>query len=195
MAARLAQNPWVKEAALRRRLPNRLVVRVVERAPAAVLIGAQAHLVSGDGTILEPAQEEAGATFPVLRAPQGRGFSVGERVSGQELSGALGVWRQVQIAPVLAGRRPREVALAPDGSLEVRMEPGPLRVRLRPEGIEAPFRRLAAVVALRGGTLDDVDEVDLRFPERVIVRPRHAGGAGRGLARPGGGQHQGGPGA
>jgi hypothetical protein len=97
---------------------------------------------------------------------------VGEQVAAQELNGALGVWRQVQIAPALKERRPQEVALLPDGSLRVRLEPGPLTVRLRPDGLEGSLRRLAAVAALRGSGLEDIEEVDLRFPDKVVVRPR-----------------------
>jgi hypothetical protein len=55
------------------------------------------------------------------------------------------------------------------------MEPGALGVRLRAEGLEPQLRRLAAVLALRGGTLEGVEEVDLRFPEKIILRQRSAG--------------------
>lgn len=172
LAARLAAKPWVKEATLQRRLPDGLVVRLVERAPAAVLVAEGAYLVSGDGVLLEAASQDAMAGLPVLRAPAGRRYAVGERVAPQELSEALGAWRQVQLAPALEGRRPREVAMATDGSYRVKMAPGSFTVRLRADGLEPQLKRLGAVVALRGGALDDVEEVDLRFPQKVILRER-----------------------
>lgn len=175
LAARLAANPWVKEAMLQRRLPDRLVVRLVERGPAAVLVADAAYLVSGDGVLLEAADDDARAALPVLRAPAGRRYEVGERVAPQELNEALGAWRQVQLAPALEGRRPQEVALAPDGTYRVQMAPGAFAVRLRADGLEPQLKRLGAVVALRGGALEDVEEVDLRFPQKVILRQRPVG--------------------
>ncbi len=133
LGARLAANPWVSEAVVQRRLPDRLLVRLVERAPAAVLLSEAAHLVSGDGVILGEAGPEALAALPVLRAPAGRRYRVGERVAPQELNEALQAWRQVQLAPVLAGRRPQEVALMRDGSYVVRLAPQALTVWLRLE--------------------------------------------------------------
>jgi cell division protein FtsQ len=176
LAARLGAHPWVKEATLQRRLPDRLVVRLVERAPAAILLAQSAYLVGGDGVILGEVEEgEAPSGVPVLRAPAGRRYAVGERVAPQELNEALWVWRQVQLAPALGGRRPGEVALWPDGSYRLQMEPGALGVRLRAQGLELQLRRLGAVLALRGGSLEGVEEVDLRFPEKVIVRQRPVG--------------------
>ncbi len=183
LGGRLAANPWVKEATLDRRLPDRLLVRLVERAPAAILRAGAAYLLSGDGVILEEVGDEAPPSLPVLRAPAAQGYAPGDRVAPQELNEALWAWRQLQLAPALGRRRPQEVALSPDGSYRVRMAPGPLGVRLRPEGLEPQLKRLGAVLALRGGALEDVDEVDLRFPEKVILRqravgPRPTGGAG-----------------
>jgi cell division protein FtsQ len=180
LGARLAANPWVSEAALQRRLPDRLLVRLVERAPAAVLLSEAAHLVSGDGVILGEAAPEALDALPVLRAPAGLRYEVGERVAPDELHEALRAWRQVQLAPVLGGRRPREVAVMRDGSYVVRLAPEALTLRLHLEGFEAQLKRLEAVLALRGGALEDVEEVDLRFREKVILRPRARQGSGAG---------------
>ncbi len=174
LAARLAANPWVSEATVQRRLPDRLLVRLVERTAAAVLVAEGAHLVSGDGTILAEADAEALAALPVLRAPAGRRYAVGERVAPGELNEVLRAWSQVQLAPVLGGRRPQEVALMQDGSYVVRMGPEAFTLRARPEALEAQLKRLGAVVALRGGALEDVEEVDLRFVEKVILRQRGA---------------------
>jgi len=72
-----------------------------------------------------------------------------------------------------------------EGSYAVRMGPPPLTVRVRPEALEPQLKRLAAVMALRGGTLEDVEEVDLRFLEKVILRPRAWQGPGAGDQGPG----------
>lgn len=184
LGARLAASPWVSEATVQRRLPGQLLVRLVERAPAAVLVSASPLLLAGDGMILGEAEPEALAALPVLRAPAGRRYEVGERVVPQELNEALRAWRQVQLAPVLGGRRPREVAVLHDGSYAVRMAAPPLTVRVHPEALEPQLKRLAAVMDLRGGTLEDMEEVDLRFPEKVILRQHGAVPHGAGSSGP-----------
>jgi cell division protein FtsQ len=50
--ARLLENPWIADAQVKRRLPGRVVVSVVEREPVASLFMQEWLAVSDDGTLL-----------------------------------------------------------------------------------------------------------------------------------------------
>ena len=52
LSRRVLQNPWIKEASVRRRLPLALTIQVVERVPEAVFIADRRYLLSADGVIL-----------------------------------------------------------------------------------------------------------------------------------------------
>lgn len=61
--ARLLQLPWIREARVSRRLPDTIVVDVIERVPAAVWQqNGRFSLIDADGVVLEP----VGAAMPDL---------------------------------------------------------------------------------------------------------------------------------
>jgi cell division protein FtsQ len=51
LAARLEAYPWVRRASVRRELPRRLVLRVTEREPAAILLLDKLYYVDRTGTV------------------------------------------------------------------------------------------------------------------------------------------------
>lgn len=68
--ARLMSFPWIKDARVSRRLPDTLVVEVVERAPAALWQnGPRLFLVDGEGVTLREVHPDAVPTLPVVAGP------------------------------------------------------------------------------------------------------------------------------
>ncbi len=60
-AKRLSLNPWVRQVRIERRLPNRISITIAERTARAVFYGANGRwLMDRDGTIIAPAESEAG---------------------------------------------------------------------------------------------------------------------------------------
>ena len=53
--ANLLSSPWIRSARIERALPMKIVVRVVERTPVAILSGRSRMLVAADGTVLRRA--------------------------------------------------------------------------------------------------------------------------------------------
>jgi cell division protein FtsQ len=75
---RLLQYPWIEDARVSRRLPNTLVVNVVEREPAAVWQHKGVlMLIDEQGVSLESVSRDAMPDLPLL---------VGEGANGQELA-------------------------------------------------------------------------------------------------------------
>jgi len=65
--ARLMSFPWIKDARVSRRLPDTLVVEVVERSPAALWQnGPRLFLIAADGVALREVHPEALPTLPVV---------------------------------------------------------------------------------------------------------------------------------
>jgi cell division protein FtsQ len=68
--ARLLQFGWVKDARVSRRLPDTLVVDIVERTPAAVWQhNQQLSLIDRDGVVLEPVPVDAMPDLPLVIGP------------------------------------------------------------------------------------------------------------------------------
>ncbi len=67
MRARLLAYPWVKDARVSRRLPDKLLIDIVERAPAAIWQNhGQLMLIDPAGVLLEPVSREAMPDLPLL---------------------------------------------------------------------------------------------------------------------------------
>jgi len=67
---RLLQYGWVQDAHVSRRLPDTLLIRIVERAPAAVWQNkGQLSLIDRDGVYLEPVSADAMPDLPLVIGP------------------------------------------------------------------------------------------------------------------------------
>ena len=68
---RLMAQPWIAEARVSRRLPDTLLVDIVERKPAAVWQNQQQlSLIDGNGVVLEPVSADAMPNLPLVIGPQ-----------------------------------------------------------------------------------------------------------------------------
>lgn len=65
--ARLLQFGWIREARISRRLPDTLVIDIIERQPVAIWQNnQQLSLIDGDGVVLEPVQVAAMPDLPLV---------------------------------------------------------------------------------------------------------------------------------
>jgi cell division protein FtsQ len=171
LSRQVIQNPWIKEASVRRRLPLALTIQVVERVPEAVYIADRRYLLSADGVILTPLDAEDLPTLPTLRAATSRRVRPGDRILSSEMAQGLAVWRQFQLANAVQGERAHEIAMGSDGSYVVNLGQQMPAIRLRADDMQEQLRRLGAALAASGRPLVAFADVDLRFRDRVVFRP------------------------
>ena len=171
LSRRILQNPWIKEASVRRRLPLALTIQVVERVPEAVFIADRRYLLSADGVILTDLDRDDLPTLPTLRAATPRRVRPGDRVLSSEMAQGLAVWRQFQLANAVQGERAHEIAMGGDGSYTVNLGQQMPIIRLHAQDMQEQLRRLGAALAASGRTLGTFAAVDLRFRDRVVFRP------------------------
>ena len=171
--SRLLASPWVRDASLRRALPDTIEVRIVERAPMAV-----AH--AGDALLLVDEQgevvDEFGPRYASLDLPIVEGLmDKAAQGAPDERRVALlaGVLQSLRDGGLLARVSQIDVADARNVSLLLKDDPvllqvGRERFAERVQGYLDMGERLTAMV-------QQVESVDLRFDNRVYVRPRNAG--------------------
>ena len=121
---RLLQFGWVKEARVHRRLPDTLVIDVVERRPAAIWQNnRQLSLIDAEGVVLEPVRLEA---MPELPLVIGTGANRHLGTLNALLSATPHLRPQVSGATWVGGRRwdvrfqTGEVLALPEGDQEAR---------------------------------------------------------------------------
>jgi cell division protein FtsQ len=156
---RLESIKWVEHATVERRLPGTIIVRLVERRPFAVWqIDGQFRLVDRDGKVVADSDV---ATFagqlPLV-------VGAGAPAAAADLMEFLSPYPQLasrMVAAVRVGER----------RWNLRMNNG-ADVML-PEGAEAPALAKLAELQASHSLLDrPLAVVDLRLPDRLVVRPQ-----------------------
>lgn len=156
--ARLLRYGWVEDARVSRRLPDTLVVDIVERSPAAVWqYQGWLRLIDAKGVVLEDVSGEATPDLPLLIGP-------GANAHASELAALLG--KAPSLKPVIAG-----ATWIGDRRWDVRFQSG--ETLALPEGESEAQRALTKFARMDGsqrllgrGFL----RFDMRDPTRFVAR-------------------------
>lgn len=153
---RLETLPWVRSAAVERRLPDTLFIRIVEREPLAYWQRqGKLVLVDREGAVLPNEPLDRAGTLIVLvgaDAPK-----AGDALLAM-LAGESELATHVAAAVRIGGRR-----------WNLRLDNG-VDVALPEDDPTAAWHRLAALERSDGILERDVELIDLRFPDRLILR-------------------------
>ncbi|HEY7190824.1 MAG TPA: FtsQ-type POTRA domain-containing protein [Vicinamibacterales bacterium] len=170
---KLLNSPWVADAAIRRVLPGTLTVAISERRPMGIgRIRDVLYLVDQEGAIID----EYGPNYAELDLPIIDGLaaapSAGSGTLVDETRAALAarVMADLHQRPDLAGRISQiDVSDQRDAVVILKGDTALVRV-----GEDRFAERIQSYVDLRPALRDrvpSIDYVDLRFDERVYVRP------------------------
>lgn len=149
---------WVKDARVSRRLPDTLVIDIVERQPAALWQDAQRlSLIDADGVVLDRVKVSDMPDLPLLVGPGANAHSGGLNAL---LAGVPSLKPQLESAIWVGGRRwdlnfqSGETIVLPEGDDEARQA-------------LAKFAKLDKSAGLLGR---GIKRFDLRIPGKMIVR-------------------------
>ncbi len=158
--ARLTALPWVSDARVERRLPDLIYVRLEERRPLALWqLRGRLSVIDTDGRVIEGADAARFAELPLLvgeGAPERAGSLLALLQRAPELADQV-------IAAVRVGARRWNVVLQ-----------GEIEVRLPEVGAAEAWLQLAELVRDEGLLERDVVTIDLRLPDRLILRGHNA---------------------
>jgi cell division protein FtsQ len=170
---RLLASTWVRDAALRRSLPSTIEVMVSERQPIGIgRLNGDTYLVDEHGQIID----QYGPQYVDLDLPIIDGLlAVGPPGEGPVVDEAR-AWLASRLLAALAdaptlGSRVSQIDVADAHDAAVILNGGPAVVHL---GDDAFVDRLRSYLELSSALHDrvpDIDYVDMRFDDRVYVRP------------------------
>jgi cell division septal protein FtsQ len=169
--ARLLASPWVDEVTLRRVLPSTIEVRVHERRPMAVgRIGNGLYLIDAQGVVMD----EFGPAYADLDLPVVDG--VAGRVDGRTVVDPARAALAARVIAALAARpdpRPRvsQIDVSHPHDAVVMLEGDTTLLRLGDEDFAERLQQYVDLGAALRERVAAIDYVDLRFPERLYVRP------------------------
>ena len=152
--------PWVRSAVIERRLPNKLYVRLVERKPLAIWQhGGKHELIDREGTVIPVKDLDRFAKLPTVvgdDAPRHAAKLVDMLVREPDLATRVG-------AAVWVGERRWNLRI--DGAIDV----------LLPDTeMTAAWSQLARLERANGLLRREVQTVDMRLPDRLVIRVNNA---------------------
>jgi cell division protein FtsQ len=169
---RLTESPWVADVALRRVLPSTIEVFVSERRPMGLCrMGNDLYLIDERGTVIDEfGPQYAEFDLPILdgllraRGPGQPAIDEARADLAARALASFGARRDL-------ARRVSQIDVSDPHNAVVLLDDDPALLHL---GDEKFLERLQSYVDLADALRDrvpDIDYVDLRFDERVYVRP------------------------
>ena len=169
---RLTESPWVADVALRRVLPSTVEVFVSERRPIGLCrMGSNLYLIDERGTVIDEfGPQYAEFDLPILdgllraRGPGQPAIDEARAALAARALASLGARREL-------ARRVSQIDVSDPHNAIVLLDNDPALLHL---GDDKFLERLQSYVDLADALRDrvpDIDYVDLRFDERVYVRP------------------------
>lgn len=156
LRARLEAVPLVKHAEIRKLYPSEMVISLVERDAFALWQkDGELFVVSADGTVIDGMRDPRFAALPLVVGEEAN-TRVADYVRLLDASGALR--SRIRAGMLVSGRR---WALKMDNGIDV---------QLPEQGAVAALSRLAQLEVDGRILAKDVLAIDLRAPDRVVVR-------------------------
>lgn len=161
---RLHTSPWIREASLRKELPGRLIVRIRESEPEALLMTQEGMvIVDGEGIELEKIEEAAEHFLPVI-------YYSGESGS-KELKEALMLATVINDAGITKLAQRVEIMGLDKGIKDMVVRIDGMQVKVGMGSYKQKLTRLYELISDIRGRDINVDYIDLRFANRVVVKP------------------------
>lgn len=162
---RLEAVPLVKSADVRKLYPGELAITLVERQPFALWQkDGELHVVAADGAVIDRLRDARLAELPLV---VGDGANVRAADYAALLAAAGPIRSRIRAGMLVSGRR-----------WTLKMDNG-LDVRLPEDGAAAAVARLVRLAADERLLDKDVLAIDLRMPDRIVVRLTEEAAAAR----------------
>ena len=181
---RLLASPWVRDAALRRSLPSTVEVLISERQPIGIgRLNGDLYLVDDRGVVID----QFGPQYADLDLPIIDGLSAsGDRDTSTDQARAdlaARVIAALRPVPDIA-RRLSQIDVADLHNASVILADDPAVIHLGEEQFLSRLRGYVELSSALHERVPDIEYVDLRFDERIYVRPlgpsaQNGSGAGR----------------
>ncbi|MCX6640476.1 MAG: FtsQ-type POTRA domain-containing protein [bacterium] len=168
----LMLHPWVQNAQIHRRLPNRVAITIEEKKPVALLNADRLMAVDLSGLPLNLDSRKGSLDVPLINCPKGNTIKAGRPISDKRILNLL------PHLEALHQRLPELWALISEISWDDQNQVvmistlSQAQILLGNEPTWQQMLNLYSFMLYQGSRtgMDNLNHVDLRFPGRVVVR-------------------------
>lgn len=175
---RLIGAPWVSDASFRRSLPSTIEVSIAEREPIGIgRFAAALYLIDREGTVIDQyGPKYADLDLPIIDGLQAAGTGTRATADAARAGLAARLIAELQPRQTLAGRL-SQIDVSDARNVGVILTGDPAVLYVGADRFLARLQRYTELAAALRERVPDIDYVDLRFDDRIYVRP--AGGRSR----------------
>ncbi len=169
----ILKSPWVSDVALRRVLPSTIDVYVSERRPFGLCrLGNQLYLIDRDGTVVdEYGPQYADFDLPIVdglvRAPRNGKPTVDEARAGLAARVVDSIHRSRELT-----KRVSQIDVTDAHDAVILLDDDPALLHVGEDKFRERLQSYLEIAEALKERIPDIDYVDLRFDERVYVKPR-----------------------
>jgi len=169
---RLLASPWVKEAALRRSLPATIEVAILERTPVGVArLHDELYLVDERGVVIDQfGPQYADFDLPIIDGLTRADATPDAAVDESRAELAARVISSVRAKPAIA-KRVSQIDVSDDHNATVILNGDPAVLELGDDQFLPRLESYLSLATTLREQVADIDYVDLRFDDRIYVRP------------------------
>ncbi len=168
----LMQEPWIKEAEIKRVIPNRIIISIKERKPAAIVyIGEEYFSSTKEGIILSKIDRlEEGFAPPLILGLELDEIKIGKSIDKPEFRMALESINSAEV--ILPKKFCRVEILSPDDFM-IYNKDDTLKIRVsRPEVIINKENLLREALEKIEREKLSVEYIDIRFKDSLVIKLR-----------------------
>lgn len=170
VADRVSKNPIVKKAVVSRRLPDRIVIKIVERKPVALIYLDRLYAMDRDRVLLPLVDPVMTPSLPILTGVSLNSYVVGRTVASGDLSRAVEFLTEMDRLCSRLVERVSEINLSRPGEITLYLFPGSIKVRMRNEDFVEQILSLDAILQQLKVEKSHSRYIDLRFKGQIIVK-------------------------
>jgi cell division septal protein FtsQ len=169
---KISRSAYVEYVKVERRLPSTLLVFLEEEEPLAYITGNSLQIVSKNGRILPRAVDFDFPDLPIINTSEKTDIPLGDYIHNQDVLDALHFLHISQLVSVDLYAIISEISLV--SSRQVRMVNGGAKLRYTYENLEEQLLNFSYFLDKKENLsfLSNIESVDIRFKDRVIVKNR-----------------------
>jgi cell division protein FtsQ len=181
---RLMRSPWVRDAALRRSLPSTVEVVISERQPIGIgRLNGDTYLVDERGAAIDQyGPQYADLDLPIIDGLAALSDDEGSATDVARAELAARLIAAVRARPDMA-RKLSQIDVTDAHNASVILDGDPAVIYVGEDQFLQRLQQYVELAPTLRERVPDIDYVDLRFDERIYVRPRGKPGKARDVAQ------------
>ena len=166
---RIETHPWIRFARVRRRLPDTVEIRVIEREPVAALRGSEPLMITADSVVVAPLAGCPAWDLPLLTPPRPLKLRAGAALKDAATLALLRQTLTLRSVSRDAWRNLSEIYMSGDGLHATLANPTVDLILGQGAGELAWTAALELLRSRTRGASVPIQSMDLRVPGRIVV--------------------------